>query len=276
MKLKIYDKHPVLGLLLFTYIGLIVSEFVIGIIIMFALSPIGIASDTATAIGGCIGSLLVLICWYLRNRPEYRFMPETGDVSGAFKLIIFPMLIYWILLFGAYGIAAKGFPLAPIGVREVFMALMAGMVEEVCFREIAVSFMAKHWMNERRIPVIAVISGLLFGLTHITNLFSGKPFTDTLYQVMLCIFTGVFFAAIYLRKGNVWVLCLFHVVHDILGFMGVAGMAAKGIDQFPDWLAVYIPVIEFILCLYGFYLLRKSKRQEIIDLWNYKWSKELK
>ena len=33
-----------------------------------------------------------------------------------------------------------------------------------------------------------------------------------------------------------------------------------------------IAAAEFGLCLYGFFfLLRKAKRQEIIDLWAYKW-----
>lgn len=274
MKEKFSDKHPVLGLLLFTYAGFLVSEFIIGMIGMAALTSIGVEVATATAIGGSIGSFVVLIWWYLRNRPQYRFMPRKGEVSGAFKLIIIPMLIYWILLFGSYGFVVKGFPFRLIGVKEFFMALMAGTVEEVCFREIAVSFMAKHWMNDKKIPVIAVVSGLLFGLTHLSNLIGEKAVLDTLYQVLLCIFTGVFFAAIYLRKGNVWVLCLFHFIHDALAFMGIAGLTARGINNLPDWIAVYIAVIEFILCLYGFYLIRKQKRQEIIDLWDYKWSRD--
>lgn len=273
MKQRFSDKHPILGLLVFTYAGFLISEFVVGVIVMFALTSIGVEAKTATAIGGSIGALLVLIWWYLRNRPQYHSMPRKGEVGGAFKLIFIPMLIYWILLFGSYGFVAKGFPFGLVGAKEVFMALMAGMVEEVCFREIAVSFMAKHWMNDRKIPLIAVVSGLLFGLTHMTNLTDGKAITDTLYQVMLCIFTGVFFAAIYLRKGNVWVLCLFHFIHDTLAFMGVAGMTAKGIGELPDWTAIFIAVLEFMLCLYGFFLIRKKKRQEIIDFWDYKWSR---
>ena len=48
MKLKIYDKHPVLGLLLFTYIGLIVSEFVMSLNVFGLESrgkPIGLAHE---------------------------------------------------------------------------------------------------------------------------------------------------------------------------------------------------------------------------------------
>ena len=84
---------------------------------------------------------------------------------------------------------------------------------------------------------------------------------------------GVFYAAIYLRKGNVWVLCLFHFVHDLLTFMAAAGAAAYETMEMPDWITILIAAIEFGLCLCGFFYIRRSKRQEIIDLWNYKWSR---
>lgn len=274
MKQKLSDKYPVLGLLICTYSAFIVSEFVIGLIFTFVLSSVFRTDPTTSAAaGGSIGAFIVLIFWYLRNSPQYRFMPRKGEIAGAFRLITVPMLIYWVLLFGEYAFIGKGFPFGAPTVKYFFMALMAGLVEEVCFREIAVSYMAKTMMNGKNIPVIAAVSGLLFGLTHLTNIIGGKPVFDILYQVMLCIFTGVFYAAVYLRKGNVWVLCLFHFLHDFLAFMSVDGLAAKGISQLPDWIAVFIAVIEGLLCLYGLYLLRKEKRKEIIGLWDYKWSR---
>ena len=273
MRQKFSDKHPVLGLLVCTYGGFLISEFLFGMLLAFVFSKIGFDMGTGTAIGGSVGSILVLLFWYFRNQPEYRFMPRKGEISGSLKLIFVPILIWWILLFGSYAYFCKGFPFASITLREVFMSLMAGLVEEICFREIAVSYMSKHWMSEKSIPRIAVISGVMFGLTHITNLVGEKDVTDTLIQVLLCVFFGVFFTAIYLRKGNVWVLCLFHFIHDLLAFMGVAGFAAKGIAELPDWITFYLAATEFGLCLYGFFLIRKSKRQEIIELWDYKWSR---
>lgn len=272
MKKKFSEKHPVLGLLVCTYSGFIVSEFLIGIIAALVLSRFGFDTGTTAAISGCIGSILVLVLWYLINQPEYRFMPRKGEINGSFKLILIPMLVYWVMIFGVFAYFCKGFPFAPIGMKELFMAIMAGLVEEVCFREVAISYMAKRWMSEKNITMIAIASAALFGLTHITNIF-GKELTSTLYQIILCILMGVFFAAIYLRKGNVWVLCLFHAVHDILTFMGSAGITAKGVTEIPDWYIPFVVAIEFVLCLYGFFLLRKAKRQEIVDLWDYKWSR---
>ncbi|SEP94077.1 CAAX protease self-immunity [Lachnospiraceae bacterium NE2001] len=274
MKQKFTEKHPVFGLLFYTYAGFIISEFLVGIIITFILYNRGVNQETAVAFGGCVGAILVLAIWYLKNRKEYHFMPRKGDISGTIKLTILPMLIYWVLLFSSYAVFCKGFPFASIGPKEFFMALMAGLVEEICFREIAVSYMAKRWMSEKRIPLIAIISGVMFGLTHITNITSLTDIAGVLYQVLLCVFMGVFYSAIYLRKGNVWVICLFHFLHDFLVFMSVAGLAAHGSTDLPDWIMVYIAVIEFGLCVYGFFLIRKAKRQEIVDLWKYKWSRD--
>ncbi|MBQ8665786.1 MAG: CPBP family intramembrane metalloprotease [Lachnospiraceae bacterium] len=269
------DKHPVLSLLIFTFGGFLVSEFLIGIPIMFALSFLRIDRTAGTSIGGCIGSALVLLIWYRWFSQEYRFMPEKGDIRDSFVLIS-PILIYWALLFGMFGYLAGGIPFRAVGLDTVAMALMAGLVEEVCFREIAISFMAKKMMAEKRIPLMAVVSGVLFGLTHLTNLVNGDQVTNILYQVMLTLFFGVFFSAVYLRKGNVWVLCLMHFAHDLLSFMAIKGVEENGVKDIPNWTAVCIAVFEACLCVYGFYLLRKSERAEIIKLWDHKWSRESK
>ena len=157
------DKHPVLSLLIFTFGGFLVSEFLIGIMIMFALLPLGIDKTTGTAIGGCIGSVLVLIIWYRWFSPEYRFMPGKGDIKGSLVLIS-PILIYWVLLFGLFGYFAGGIPFRAVGFQTVALALMAGMVEEVCFREIAVSFMAKKMMNEKAIPLMRLLQAFFSDL----------------------------------------------------------------------------------------------------------------
>ena len=243
-----------------------------GVIATLTIGEKVLESATATSIGGSVGAILVLIFWYLHNRKEYRFMPRKGDIGGALKLIVLPSLIYWILLFGAFAYFAKGFPFAPVGLKQIMMASMAGLVEEICFREIAVSYMVRHWMSEKRIPLIAVLSGLMFGLTHITNAASSLEITDVLFQALLCIFMGVFYASIYLRKGNVWVLCLFHFLHDLLTFMAIESITVLGVTELPDLITIYIGAIEFGLCLCGFFYIRRAKRQEIINLWEYKWS----
>ena len=46
-----------------------------------------------------------------------------------------------------------------------------------------------------------------------------------------------------------------------------------GVTEFPDWSTGYIIAIEAIMAICGLYMLRKSKRAEIIELWDRKWSR---
>ncbi len=44
----------------------------------------------------------------------------------------------------------------------------------------------------------------------------------------------------------------------------------RPIEDFSDRVVVCVGVMESLLSLYGLFLVRKSKRQEIIDQWDYK------
>ncbi len=272
-KVKFSDKHPVISLPLFTYGAYLLAQYVIGMIIMFPLHMgLGLDATTATTTGGVIGSLIVLLIWYKRWSPEYRFMPEKGDISGSFMLCS-PFLVFWVILFGMYAVMVKGNPFGAPTLSDFTSALMAGISEEVIFREIAVSHMAKHWRSEKAIPIIALVSGVLFGMTHLTNVINGRAFQDVAEQSLLAVFWGLFMGAVYIRKGNVWVIAFVHALHDLLAFSGAHGLSAAGIDVFPTWAGVVVYVLEIGLGLVGVFLIRKSKRQEILELWDRKWSR---
>ena len=89
MKQRFTDKHPILGLLLWTYGAFVISEMLFGVIATFAIGENGLEPGTATGIGGSVGSILVLVFWYLHTRKEYHFMPRKGDIGGSLKLIFF-------------------------------------------------------------------------------------------------------------------------------------------------------------------------------------------
>jgi hypothetical protein len=84
---------------------------------------------------------------------------------------------------------------------------------------------------------------------------------------------GIFFSAVYLRTGNIWPLIIVHSLHDLLAFSASAGITAMGVGEFPDWTTGYLILIEAAMAVCGLYMLRKSKRAEIIELWDRKWSR---
>ena len=85
--------------------------------------------------------------------------------------------------------------------------MMAGVTEEIAFRELPISYMARQWRDEKKIPLMVIIPGTAFGLTHLSNIVGSKP-TDTLAQVALSMLFGIFFSAVYVRTGSIWAVLI--------------------------------------------------------------------
>ncbi len=103
-----------------------------------------------------------------------------------------------------------------------------------------------------------------------TNYAADKDLPTILAQALLTFFMGVFLSAVYLRTGNICPLILCHSLHDILAFSASDNMVV----EFPDWITTYIGAVEGSLLICGLYMLRRSKRAEIIALWDQRWSRD--
>ncbi|MCR5101500.1 MAG: CPBP family intramembrane metalloprotease [Butyrivibrio sp.] len=274
-KEKFTEKHPVIGLLLVTYGSFLVAQYVIGLILVVPLSKLtGLEYTEAMPLGVVIGSFIVLIFWNIKRSPEYHFMPGKGDTLEAVKLVS-PVFLYCILLFSFYALFIPGgkFTFAAIPISDIFACLMAGISEEIIFREIAIPYMTKRWNSEKMIPIFAGISAVMFGLVHLTNGISGN-ITGSILQSVLSVLWGYFFSAVYLRNGNICVLAIAHTLYDMLVFSNANGLEKVGISVLPDWIQVVYIILESALAIYGYFLLRKSKREEILKFWDHKWSRD--
>jgi hypothetical protein len=98
-------------------------------------------------------------------------------------------------------------------------------------------------------------------------------FPDVLKQALLTFFMGVFLGAVYIRTGNIWPMILGHSLHDIMAFSASEKLSMLGMNL-PDWSVTLLTVVEAGLLISGLYMLRKSKRAEIIALWNKRWSRD--
>ncbi len=271
-KARLSDKHPVLGLILTTYGSFLVAQIVFMGLLYYPLTEwFHLERGTLASVASIIGSFVVLLFWYKRWSPEFHAKPGKGSFVKALQLSAM-IVVYWVLVFGCFGVVAKGFPFAALNFSSIVMALMAGISEEILFREITVSYMTKRWNTEKMIPWLAAISAVMFGVTHITNAVTGMGLGNALFQACLTFLIGYFFTAVYLRTGNVWGVVIIHAVHDLLAFSSNNALNAVGVTAFPIWVTVLIVVVEAGLAVYGFYLLRKEKRSDIIALWKERWS----
>ena len=54
---------------------------------------------------------------------------------------------------------AGRFPLGPVPLSSIGVSLMAGISEEIAFRELPISYLARQWREEKLLPVYFLIYG---------------------------------------------------------------------------------------------------------------------
>lgn len=101
-------------------------------------------------------------------------------------------------------------------VYGVFSIVGVGVREECIYRATIQNILAKKHANSvKGIWITVIIGAIIFGLTHVTNIFFGMDPLAVLAQVVSVIFVGLLFGAVYLRSGNIWVLILIHTLTDV-------------------------------------------------------------
>lgn len=153
-------------------------------------------------------------------------------------------------------------------------ALMAGIGEEMAIRVLPISVMMRDWMDEKHIPIAAYSTAVIFGLVHFANMGNGAGFVDTLFQVIVAIGFGVMFAAVYLRTGNILLCMILHTAHDLLVFMIVGVTSSSGVIQGTSGFDMVTDLVIGVLgVVVGTYLIRKSVRADIVEVWKERWSR---
>lgn len=146
-----------------------------------------------------------------------------------------------------------------------------GFREECLYRATIQNIVAKKHANSvKGIWITVIVSALIFGLTHITNIFFGMDPIAVLMQVLSAMLLGLLFGAVYLRSGSLWAVVLIHTLTDIAGLASSTFLRVTEIEdlnrladkvslswiQIGNWL-FYIGLTAF--------LLRPSKCKQICE-----------
>lgn len=144
--------------------------------------------------------------------------------------------------------------------------MCVGVTEEFLFRGVIAELLSRHFGATRAgVWKAVIISGILFGCAHLTNLIGGEP-TGVFVQAVMASFMGMVFAAIYFRSGCIWVTVFLH------GFVDIAGTIVTGIyvgdNTVADVISSYqlwqlVGCIPYIIVL--LVLLRAGKMNEIVQ-----------
>ena len=153
-------------------------------------------------------------------------------------------------------------------ISTILAGLAIGFSEEIMFRGIVVSYLMKVFRNSKSILIIVIVSALTFGIMHSLNAIIGDPLEDTLLQVFYCFATGILYAAVYLRTGNLWPTIILHSIGDITGFL-CTGVVNDGFLATINTLIIICSIISIAI---GLYYVRPSKHEEILKIWDEKWA----
>ena len=203
----------------------------------------------------------------------YSFSFRRRGIRATFGASWFLFVFYGILLISQVGMKSSNPDMPWKSDLEIFYGILMligiGIREEILFRGVITNAIALKYASSTKGLWITVLSaGAMFGAIHLSNVFTGASFTGALVQAIGCFGGGALLCAIYLRGGSIWVVALLHSLRDAPGFVDMLFISAPGSQSASEIISGYgltaIPVIAVDLLLTAF-LLRKSKRQKILD-----------
>lgn len=93
--------------------------------------------------------------------------------------------------------------------------IFVGLFEEIFFRGIIEEELLENYSNnDKEVITSILISGLIFGAIHLTNLLMGQDLLSTLIQFIQTSAIGILFGTIYYKTRNIWSLIFLHGFYD--------------------------------------------------------------
>ena len=163
--------------------------------------------------------LLLIIPIILIFKNKYIFSQKR---IGLFKslLISWPILLYTFIIFMR---SLMQISISNINKYEVVALLLLticiGAFEEImCRGWLQNEFIERFGKNRKGVIFSIIISGCIFGLMHITNLYYGQDVFNTLVQVIAAAAIGICLGSVYYKTKNIWVVIILHGLWDFAVF----------------------------------------------------------
>ena len=239
---RLRAKHPigfcVLSEVLFLGSLLLASYLIVFALVLFGVDLERVDSYFLSAVQEAVGMVVALVI--LGRTGKMYLLRRRG--SGFFN-----------------GLLVGMYPLVLIG-YSLYTKLMFGMPEDGQLQPAFSIF--SFFLSRAGVWKACLLSGLLFGAAHLTNLLSSAPF-GVLMQCVFAASLGTLFAAIYFRTGNLWVTVFLHGAMDIASML-VGGL--YGTEDVAESISGYDASMMLSILIYlipTLFLLRKKKIGEV-------------
>lgn len=256
-------------------IGTIVIVLLIIQIIPTMLAPIGRINDELYF---AVYILSTIVIYYFFRKKNQDKMPKFNYGKGILKglFLAWPA---WVL-FGVVQLLSKISANGGINFNAyhlfaaIMAALSAGVNEEIGSRALTIDN-AYRVQGKIEIYKYLILTSIIFGLSHITNIFFGASLSATISQIFYATGFGILFGAIYLRTGNILPGIISHFIIDFASAFNPAYdpsstekmlLHTEEVNVVESLIKIII--IGGILALYGLFLVRKKKQDEITEVWS--------
>ena len=215
-----------------------------------------------------VGALVAVLFLVRTDRAGLLRRRGCGFLNGLL-VGMYPLFFIGYTFFGTLAFGRPDTPLLPLPRILTFLLnmILVGVAEELVFRGIIAQTLLERYGTARAgVWKACLVSGVLFGAAHLSNLLGSEPF-GVLMQCVFAASLGVMLAAIYFRTGNLWVTVFLHSAMDIAamligGLYGTTSVAesVSGYDA-SRLLSVAVYLIPTV------FLLRKKKLPEVQLYW---------
>jgi len=164
-------------------------------------------------------------------------LPNQGRDLWYFVLPLLPVVITLVI-----GVEVTSLLLLA---KFLVITLLIGFAEEAIFRGLMLNTLKANGFWRA-----AMITALLFGLSHALNVLSGKSMAETAAQIFYAVAFGFAFAALVLKKGILWPLVIVHFLIDFASFL-----ARPGFTISPDWNLLLVVGLAVIFTAYGLFVM---------------------
>ncbi len=282
IKHRILDHNYGFGIVLLTVLAFILMQIfggvigsIFGFLTVFVDYTKVISMNTLMTIITVVAAFLMLALHKRWFYPEFEGNLKTSNNLGRWLLLTLGILLL-IIVPDAIAMVINGKPFAAPTLTSICTSLVAGTSEEVAFRGVPGSYGMRQINEGKKIPVVVLITSVLFSLMHATNLFAGASSSATLVQLVTTLGMGALFCAIYLRSGTIITAMMLHFIYDVYALMNAeavseTGIMVNGVTKTDVIANLVLFVLEMLVVCF---LLRKSVWDEVMALWSKKWNKQ--
>ena len=231
----------------------------------------------------CDGSIIIVGLIILAISGRICLMTKRGQGFKGLKVAAVPLIFYCVVIAMFAAVFALVDPsllkdgkveLHPsfdfASVVIIISYCFVGLAEELMCRGIVAQTLFERYGTKRAAVWKAVIiSGLIFGLLHTSNLSALSP-AFVVGQIISAIGAGILYGSIYFRTGNIWIIALAHALNDIMATASIwmGGVdSATALSSVGGEVSAFPVVMAVIEALIGVFLLRKKKFGEIEQNW---------